>query len=155
LTEGRTNSYVGRGLKYVAKNRKERIRAISEQLATTDYDLVALQELWVFADYELVRSKLAKTLPFAKFFYRCGSLASTCRIQNLMFLVLSGALGSGLALFSRFPIVTASIHPYSLNGSPLDVGGGDWFVGKSAASIVITHPVLGKVEVYNTHVSNP
>lgn len=74
---------------------------------------------------------------------------------ELHVLLLSGALGAGLALFSRFPIVSASIHSYSLNGSPLDVAGGDWFVGKSAANIVIAHPVLGEVEVYNTHVSAP
>jgi hypothetical protein len=66
----------------------------------------------------------------------------------------SGALGSGLALFSRFPILSASLHPYSLNGSPIDVIGGDWFVGKAAASIVISHPSLGEVEVFNTHVES-
>ncbi|KAF8586273.1 DNase I-like protein [Ramaria rubella] len=120
------------GLKYVAKNRRERIRAISEELAAANYDLIGLQELWVFADYELVRAKLSKKLPFSKFFY-------------------SGALGAGLALFSRFPILATSVNPYSLNGSPLDVAGGDWFVGKSAASIIIDHPVLGEVEIFNTH----
>jgi len=58
-----------------------------------------------------------------------------------------------LALFSRFPITSASIHPYSLNGSPIDVAGGDWFVGKAAASIVVSHPVLKELEVFNTHVN--
>jgi sphingomyelin phosphodiesterase 2 len=67
--------------------------------------------------------------------------------------VISGALGAGLALFSRYPIIGASVHPYSLNGSPLDVGGGDWFVGKAATSIVVRHPLLGELEVFNTHVS--
>ena len=67
----------------------------------------------------------------------------------------SGALGAGLATFSRFPIIAASVYPYSLNGSPIDVGGGDWFVGKAAASIIIKHPVLGQVQVFNTHVSMP
>lgn len=66
----------------------------------------------------------------------------------------SGALGAGLAIFSKYPIVATSIHPYSLNGSPLDVAGGDWFVGKSAASALVQHPVLGDVEVFNTHVSH-
>lgn len=67
----------------------------------------------------------------------------------------SGALGAGLALFSRYPIMETSIHPYSLNGSPIDVASGDWFVGKSAASTVIDHPTLGEVEVFNTHASPP
>jgi hypothetical protein len=63
-------------------------------------------------------------------------------------------LGAGLALFSRFPIIGATVQPYSLNGSPLDVAGGDWFVGKAATSIVVSHPLLGHLEVFNTHVRN-
>lgn len=67
----------------------------------------------------------------------------------------SGALGAGLVIFSRFPIISASVHPYSLNGEPIDVAAGDWFVGKAAASILIAHPVLGQVQIFNTHVSPP
>ncbi|TDL28073.1 DNase I-like protein [Rickenella mellea] len=119
------------GLKYVSKNRRKRIQAITNELARAAYDIVALQELWVFADYELVRNSVPQ-LSYSKFFY-------------------SGALGSGLALFSRFPIIDATIHPYSLNGSPIDVAAGDWFVGKAAARVLIEHPVLGLVEVFNTH----
>ena len=66
----------------------------------------------------------------------------------------SGALGSGLVFFSRFPIIACSMHPYSLNGTPLDVKGGDWFVGKAAVSVVVKHPVLGDIQIFNTHVSN-
>ena len=66
--------------------------------------------------------------------------------------IRSGALGAGLAIFSRFPISTASIYPYSLNGHPVDVVAGDWFVGKAAASVLIQHPVLGEVEIFNMHV---
>ncbi|RDX51884.1 DNase I-like protein [Lentinus brumalis] len=120
------------GLKYVSKHRTERIRAIASVLASSDYDIITLQELWVFADFEYVRSAVSKKLPYAKFFY-------------------SGALGAGLVIFSRFPIITATLHPYALNGSPLDVGAGDWFVGKAAASIILAHPILGEVQVFNTH----
>lgn len=55
-------------------------------------------------------------------------------------------------MFSRYPIIDANILPYSLNGSPLDVIGGDWFVGKAVASVVLKHPILGEVEFLNTHV---
>lgn len=65
---------------------------------------------------------------------------------------VSGALGAGLAIFTRFPIIEASIQPYSLNGAPIDVAAGDWFVGKAAASIVILHPILNQLQVFNTHV---
>ncbi|KAG9084118.1 phospholipase C type enzyme [Ceratobasidium sp. 370] len=62
-----------------------------------------------------------------------------------------GALGAGLVIFSRFPIISTTLHPYSLCGSPLDVGGGDWFVGKAVVSALIEHPLLGEVEIFNTH----
>ncbi len=64
----------------------------------------------------------------------------------------SGALGAGLAIFSRFPFVETSILPYALNGQPVDVAAGDWFVGKAAANVVILHPILGKTQIFNTHV---
>ena len=47
----------------------------------------------------------------------------------------------------------ATSHPYSLAGSPLDVIGGDWFAGKSAVSVLLGHPILGQLQVFNTHVS--
>ena len=59
-----------RGLKYVAKNRRERITAIANELAKFDHDIIALQEIWVFADYEHVRDSVLKRLPYSKFFYR-------------------------------------------------------------------------------------
>ncbi|KAJ7597391.1 inositol phosphophingolipids phospholipase C [Mycena floridula] len=120
------------GLKYVSKNRAPRIQGIATELARLTHDIVALQEIWVLADYEHIRASISSKLPHSKFFY-------------------SGALGAGLAIFSRFPIIASSIHPYSLNGSPIDVAAGDWFVGKAAASVVILHPRLGEVQVFNTH----
>ncbi|KAG8976036.1 phospholipase C type enzyme [Tulasnella sp. 425] len=120
------------GLKYVSKDRQPRIQAIAEVLSASDYDIVCLQELWVHADFQYIRSRVSKTLPNAKFFF-------------------SGALGSGLAILTKFPIVETSIRPYSLNGSPLDVAGGDFFVGKSIVSAVVEHPLLGETEVFNTH----
>ena len=56
---------------------------------------------------------------------------------------------------SKYPILAATVHPYSLNGTPIDVLDGDWFVGKAAASVLIAHPILGQVQIYNTHVSLP
>ncbi|KAK2461450.1 hypothetical protein APHAL10511_005913 [Amanita phalloides] len=121
-----------RGLKFVSKHRRQRIRGIANILAHSDYDLIALQELWVWADYQFILTSVAKRLPYSKSFY-------------------SGALGSGLVFFSRFPIIACSIYPYSLNGAPIDVKAGDWFVGKAAVSVVVDHPVLRHVQIFNTH----
>lgn len=68
---------------------------------------------------------------------------------------LSGALGAGLAIISKWPIIATSMTPYSLTGEPTDVFGGDWFVGKGAGSVTIMHPVLGQVQLFVTHVSLP
>jgi hypothetical protein len=63
-----------------------------------------------------------------------------------------GALGAGVAILSRFPILETSSFSYTHNGSPIDVAKGDWIVGKGLFSVLLEHPVLYEVEVFNTHV---
>ncbi|KAJ7117246.1 inositol phosphophingolipids phospholipase C [Mycena crocata] len=120
------------GLKYVSKNRVQRMSAIAAFLLASPYDIVCLQELFISEDFETIRASLSDHLSFAKLFN-------------------GGAIGKGLAIFSRFPIVAATSQPYSLNGSPLDLKGADWFAGKAATSVLIIHPMLGEVQVFNTH----
>ncbi|KAI5997986.1 Endonuclease/exonuclease/phosphatase [Pisolithus albus] len=120
------------GLKYVSKNRRERIAAIADAFSNSDHDIVALQELWVETDYNTIQGAVSHRLPYSKRF-------------------LSGALGAGLAIFTKWPIISTSVTPYSLNGEPMDVAGGDWFVGKAVGSVTIMHPILGRVQVFDTH----
>ncbi|KAL4069831.1 Endonuclease/exonuclease/phosphatase [Scleroderma yunnanense] len=120
------------GLKYVSKDRHKRIAAIAAAFSNSEHDIISLQELWVEEDYNQIRSAVSDRLPYTKRF-------------------LSGALGSGLAIFTKWPIISTRIIPYSLNGEPTDVTGGDWFVGKAVGSVTIIHPILGKVQVFNTH----
>nr|ODN85182.1 hypothetical protein L203_05134 [Cryptococcus depauperatus CBS 7841] len=129
-----SHSYTHRGLAFISKDRKDRIRAIAEHLASSSYDIVCLQELWVYKDYEIVREEVQSNLPFSRFFH-------------------TGALGSGLAIFTRFPLIAAHAFPYSLSGSPAQGFAGDFFVKKAAANVVILHPVMGEVEIWNTHAS--
>ncbi|KIJ66189.1 hypothetical protein HYDPIDRAFT_174358 [Hydnomerulius pinastri MD-312] len=120
------------GLKYVSKDRHERVAAIASAFSRSDYDIIALQEIWVEADYNQIRDKVSHRLPYTKLFH-------------------SGALGAGLAIFTKWPIIATSITPYSLNGEPIDAFGGDWFVGKAAGSVTIVHPILGEVQIFDTH----
>ncbi|KZT62649.1 DNase I-like protein [Calocera cornea HHB12733] len=120
------------GLKWLSADLEPRIHGIAESLAGSQYDVVAFQELWMHAHYEHFRTRLAKVLPYGKLFY-------------------GGALGAGLAIFSRYPIVETHTQSYPLNGSPLAVAAGDWFVGKAVGSVVLSHPALGEVEVFTTH----
>ncbi|KAL1920253.1 uncharacterized protein VTP21DRAFT_1399 [Calcarisporiella thermophila] len=120
------------GLKYVSKQRKQRIAAIADYLAASEYDVVGLQEVWVQEDYQLIRHVTAQRFPFAKYFY-------------------SGILGSGLVVLSRHRIISSSFHRYSLNGKFLNVLHGDYFSGKCVGSVCIQHPACGIIEVFNTH----
>ncbi|KAJ9113848.1 hypothetical protein QFC19_000041 [Naganishia cerealis] len=125
------------GLKFISKDRTPRIAAIAEYLAThaeatshpgTGFDIVCLQECWVQKDFETIKARCKIVFPYS-----------------------SGALGSGLAILTRYPIISAQALPYSLSGLPLAVIAGDFFVNKAAGNVVILHPELGEVEVWNTH----
>ncbi|SPO37428.1 related to ISC1 - Inositol phosphoSphingolipid phospholipase [Pseudozyma flocculosa] len=124
------------GLKYISKLRFERIRQIALRLhspSTPTYDFVCLQEIWYESvDWRQLQALLSSRYPHTKFF-------------------LSGAFGSGLAILSRWPILETRTHPYSLNGLPIHVQQGDWFVGKACGAITVHHPELGLVDVWNTH----
>jgi sphingomyelin phosphodiesterase 2 len=60
---------LSRGLAIIAKKRKERIRAIATYLASSSFDIVCLQELWVYKDYEIVKNEVSQVLPFSRFFH--------------------------------------------------------------------------------------
>ena len=68
----------------------------------------------------------------------------------------SGALGSGLCILSKFPIVSTSTWPYSLNGSPLHVIQGDFYVAKACGQATLDlGDDIGHVTVLNTHFFAP
>lgn len=121
------------GLNYLSKLRQFRISHIADRIYSGSWDVVALQEIWCEQeDWQYLKAKVEHRLPYSKFF-------------------LSGAFGSGLAILSRFPIYSSHTQPYSLNGLPIHVGHGDWFVGKGAgcASIDLGDGLL--VDVWDTH----
>lgn len=58
-----------RGLKFMSKLRRERLSAIAERLAGTDYDVVGLQEVWVESeDWRAIRAACKSTYPYSYFF---------------------------------------------------------------------------------------
>lgn len=127
------------GLKYVSRKREQRIAAIASRLkdSSNSYDIIALQEVWVEQDYNLLRDSVKHYLPFAKRWY-------------------SGILtGPGLVIFSRWPIDSAWIFRFPLNGRPSAFWRGDWYVGKAAGSCVICHPSGKRLEIVNAHLHAP
>lgn len=64
----------------------------------------------------------------------------------------SGTLGSGLAILSRFPILSSFYLKFTLAGKPLKVFQGDFYVGKGCGCVCIDQPEIGLIDVYTTHV---
>ncbi|KAG0244866.1 Endonuclease/exonuclease/phosphatase [Mortierella sp. GBAus27b] len=122
------------GLKFVSKDRQDRLTAIGRYLADASrgYDIVGLQEVWVYEDYLRIKDLVRDTLPYTKHWR-------------------SGVLGSGLVILSKFPIVSTMIRRFALNGDPFKFFHGDWYVGKCCVSATIAHPTCGEIEVFNTH----
>ncbi|CAO3652756.1 unnamed protein product [Mucor fragilis] len=120
------------GLNIVAKKRKLRLRAIANRVSQEQYDIVALQEVWMWEDFDYIKEQTRDVLPYTKYFH-------------------SGTLGSGLAILSRFPILSSSYLKFTLAGKPLKVFQGDYYVGKGCGSVCIDHPEVGLIDVYTTH----
>ncbi|KAI1230953.1 Sphingomyelin phosphodiesterase 2, partial [Lamprotornis superbus] len=118
-------------IRYLSKRRQERIRLIGDKLCQEGFDLVLLQEVWSEQDYSDLKAKLASCYPFSHYFR-------------------SGVIGSGLCVFSRFPILDTLLYQYSLNGYPYMLQHGDWFCGKSVGLVIMK--ISGIIfNVYVTH----
>ncbi|NXI34639.1 NSMA phosphodiesterase, partial [Galbula dea] len=105
-------------IRYLSKRRQERIGLIEDVLRREGFDLVLLQEVWSEQDYSDLKAKLGTCYPFSHYFR-------------------SGVIGSGLCVFSKFPILDTFLYQYSLNGYPYMLQHGDWFCGKSVGLLVL------------------
>ncbi|XP_058953535.2 putative neutral sphingomyelinase [Pocillopora verrucosa] len=109
------------GIPHVSKMWEERKVLIAEELAKGHHDVVTLQEIWSRSDYELISQIVNEVLPYSHYFY-------------------SGVIGSGVCVFSRYPIIDAYFYRYSLNGYMYKITHADWFGGKGVGYCLIDHP---------------
>lgn len=115
----------------IAKNVSERISAICDLLLIKDYDCVCLQEVWTKSQYEGIKQNLINVLPYSHYFF-------------------SGAFGSGICIFSKYPIEDVFFHQWKLNGYFHKINHADWFGGKGigVCKIIINNYVIN---VYTAH----
>ncbi|KAF8424899.1 Endonuclease/exonuclease/phosphatase [Tirmania nivea] len=136
------------GLRFISHHRFARLSEISRRIASASpsYDIVCLQEFWVYSDYLHLRSVTLGVLPYGKFYH-------------------SGVLGGGLVILSRYRIVESNMWQYVLNGRPTAFWRGDWYVGKGVAGAVLEIEDAGvgggmrkgkrRAEVFCTHLHAP
>ncbi|ODQ80458.1 hypothetical protein BABINDRAFT_7888 [Babjeviella inositovora NRRL Y-12698] len=131
------------GIKYITPLREQRLHAIGNRLSNPtndseeEYDIVALQELWVLADWEYISQTCAAKYPYRRYFYS-GKL-----------------LGPGLAILSKYPIKETFFHAFPINGRPSAVITGDWYTGKGVAVAVLKLDESREIAVLNTHLHGP
>ncbi len=108
--------------------------AIAEQLLNglDDFDVVGLQEVWMQKDYDYLVSALRSKYPY--------SVTSH-----------SGAIGSGLVTFSKYPIEYVYFKRYRAVGRPEHILLGYWFAGKGVAITRVRHPSGRIISILNTH----
>uniref|UniRef100_A0A069DZ32 sphingomyelin phosphodiesterase n=1 Tax=Panstrongylus megistus TaxID=65343 RepID=A0A069DZ32_9HEMI len=114
-----------------AKQKKKRLNALANYLNDNNYDFVCLQELWCKADFNVLKFKCRRALPYAQYFH-------------------SGVFGSGLAIYSKWPIMKTYYNQWSLNGYVHMLHHGDWYGGKGVALAQIAYKDL-VINVYNSH----
>lgn len=64
------DNYNFRGLKFVSKNRKARVRALADSLTNNGYDVVCLQELWCGDDYKYLKASCDNVFKYIHYFHR-------------------------------------------------------------------------------------
>uniref|UniRef100_A0A0N5AQ02 sphingomyelin phosphodiesterase n=1 Tax=Syphacia muris TaxID=451379 RepID=A0A0N5AQ02_9BILA len=114
-----------------SKDRHYRIMKLIEALLRTEYDIVALQEIWGENDYDQINSNIKRAYPYSFYFH-------------------SGFTGSGVCVFTRYPIVSTIMHRYSLNGFAHHVHRGDWFGGKVVGMVELEVENF-RINFYTTH----
>jgi len=95
----------------ISKHRDERMEDIGKYIATQNFDIVFLQEVWKRNNFNTIRGLVLPVLPYSHFFD-------------------NGIIGTGTAVFTKVKINDVTFHEFGLNGYPHKLLHGDWFGGK-------------------------
>jgi len=135
LIDLRIVTYNIQDLWVVGRNRPKRMRALAEELAEHDPDIVGFQEAFISKDRQIL----------------IEGLKERSRLQHFQYF-RSATVGSGLLIASAFPIREASFHRYTVSGNWYKLWEGDWWAGKGVGLARIELPnQIGLVDFFNTH----
>ncbi|KAF1741998.1 hypothetical protein MXB_989 [Myxobolus squamalis] len=106
------------------------MQLIAEQIITIKYDVVVLLEVFYQESINIIKKIISKSLPYHHYF-------------------ISGCIGSGIFIFSKYQIKEPSFTPYCSSGSPFDRTG-DYYSCKGIAycKIRISN---GEIKLIATH----
>ncbi|KAA3675018.1 sphingomyelin phosphodiesterase 2 [Paragonimus westermani] len=114
----------------VRKN--DRLALLIKRLSEGDYDILLLQEIWTDSDFKLLQTSLKNVYSYANYFH-------------------SNLIGSGLCIFSKWPIDTIFMHPYGANGYPHYLHQADWYCGKGIGLARVISRKGFIINLYVTH----
>lgn len=134
-------------LPWVAPKVRDRLKQLPDQLASTQADVLALQEVWEDRHAEILRMELAArgypTFVRARSKHFSASRSSPWRS-------LQGFKGNGLVIVSRFPLLKSpSSLTFTDHTTPEE-----WFVEKGALSASFEVPNWGRLDVINAHLGS-
>jgi sphingomyelin phosphodiesterase 2 len=119
----------------IASYKEPRMAMIGRRLAESNYDIVCLQEVWFDRDWQIIRTALRDNAH--------TQLRHAHRFR-------SGAIGSGIVILSRFPIIEASFQCYNSSGKFYKFWHGDAYAGKGIAHAILQTPI-GNLDIFSTH----
>ncbi|OON20065.1 endonuclease/exonuclease/phosphatase family protein [Opisthorchis viverrini] len=110
----------------------DRLKLIAKRLSDGTYDIVMLQEIWTDPDFRMLQSSLKHVYPWSTYFH-------------------SNLIGSGLCIFSKWPMDSIFMHPFGANGYPHLLHQGDWYCGKGVGLARVTSKHGFRINLYVTH----
>ncbi len=116
----------------ISRHTRERMRAISEELAEIEVDVVCFQEVWIPEARDALVAGGARAGLDRAWFHEAG------------------VGGSGLLILSRLPLQTPEFETYRARGLPHRLDHGDYHSGKGFGRVTVTTDA-GPVGLLDTH----
>lgn len=128
------------GVPIIAKDLKERFHKLKEILSSQCYDIVVLIEVWSETDREELLHVCENSSYISNYFFSPGIGVPFPRVS-----------GSGIMIFSKFPIIKTMYHSFSVNGLPHHLEHSDYY-GSKGVGYCKLHTYEGDIDIFITHI---